>query len=111
MIRYWEIIANNLSKAGWSWGYVATVDCHGQTIFVADAHRANGKRHVVRGDELLTAFLELESAIRGSHSFPHPFTGKKHSSLGEKKFQKPLVINSASCACAFFSASLVIPPL
>jgi len=35
--RCWEIIADNLSKAGWSWGCVATVDREGQTIFVADA--------------------------------------------------------------------------
>ena len=84
---------------------------NGRTIWIADAHRDDGNRFILRADEKLTAFLELESAVRGSHSFPHLFTGKKHSSLGEKKFQKPLVINSASCACAFFSASLVIPPL
>jgi hypothetical protein len=23
---------------GWSWGYVAPVDCDGRTLFVADAH-------------------------------------------------------------------------
>jgi len=28
------------------------------------AHRADGKRFVVRADEKLTAFLELESATR-----------------------------------------------
>ena len=58
-----EIIADNLSKAGWSWGCVATVDSKGRTIFVADAHRSDGKRFVVRADEELTAFLELESAV------------------------------------------------
>jgi hypothetical protein len=30
----------------------------------ADAHRDNGKRFVVHADEKLTAFIELESAIR-----------------------------------------------
>jgi len=59
-----EIIADNPGKAGWSWGCVATVDRAGRTIFVADAHRDNGKRLVGRGEEKLTAFLELESAIR-----------------------------------------------
>ncbi len=59
--KYWEIIADNLSKAGWSWGCVATVDSRGRTIFIADAHRDNGKRFVVRADEKLTAFVELES--------------------------------------------------
>jgi hypothetical protein len=58
-----EIIADNLSKAGWSWGSVATMDRQGRTIFVAEAHRDNGKRFVVRADEKLTAFIELESAV------------------------------------------------
>ena len=61
--KYWEIIADNLSKAGWSWGCVATVDSRGRIIFVADAHRDDGKRFVVRADEKLTAFVELESVI------------------------------------------------
>jgi len=41
------------------------IDANGRTIWIADAHRDNGKRFVVRADEKLTAFLELESAIRG----------------------------------------------
>jgi hypothetical protein len=40
------------------------VDVDGQTIWIVDAHCDNGKRFVVRADEKLTAFLELESAIR-----------------------------------------------
>jgi hypothetical protein len=32
--------------------------------FVADAHRDDGRRFIVQADEKLTAFLELESAIR-----------------------------------------------
>lgn len=63
-MKYWELIADNLSKAGWSWGCVATMDREGQTIFVADAHRDDGNRFVVRADEKLTAFLELGAAIR-----------------------------------------------
>jgi hypothetical protein len=45
---------------------VSAIDARGRTIFVADAHRDDGKRFVVRADEKLTAFLELESAIRAS---------------------------------------------
>jgi hypothetical protein len=56
-MKYWEIIADNLSKAGWSWGCVSVVDSVGRTIFIADAHRGDGKRFVVRADEKLTAFL------------------------------------------------------
>jgi hypothetical protein len=43
-MKYWEIIADNLKKAGWSWGCVSAVDSSGRTIFVADAHRGDGKR-------------------------------------------------------------------
>jgi hypothetical protein len=68
-VKYWEIIADNLSKAGWSWGYVSSVDSNGRMIFVADAHRGDGKRFVVRADDKLTAFLELESAIRAGQWF------------------------------------------
>jgi hypothetical protein len=63
-MKDWEIIADNLSKAGWSWGCVATVNSHRRTIFVADAHRCDGKRFVVHADEKLTAFVEFELAIR-----------------------------------------------
>jgi hypothetical protein len=34
-MKYWEIIADNLSKSCWSWGYVSTVDARGWTIFGA----------------------------------------------------------------------------
>jgi hypothetical protein len=47
---------------------VSTVDSDGRTSFVADAHRGDGKRFVVRADEKLTAFVELESAIRAPGS-------------------------------------------
>jgi len=30
-MKYWEIIADNLSKAGWSWGWVTAVDSEGRT--------------------------------------------------------------------------------
>jgi hypothetical protein len=39
------------------------VDSRGRTIWIANAHRGDGKRFVVRADEKLTAFLELERAI------------------------------------------------
>ena len=63
-MKYWEIIARNLKKLGWSVGYVSAIDSNGRTIWIADAHRGDGKRFVVRADEKLTAFVELESAVR-----------------------------------------------
>src|SRR5438876_7993458 len=47
-VKDWEIIADNLSKAGWSWSCVSAVDSNGRTIWIADAHRDDGKRFVVR---------------------------------------------------------------
>jgi hypothetical protein len=61
--RYWEIIADNLSNAGWSWGCVSTVDSCGRTIFVADAHRDDGRRFIVHADDKLSAFVELEREV------------------------------------------------
>jgi hypothetical protein len=46
-LNYWEAIANKPSKAGWSWGWVSAVDSQGRTIWIADAHRDDGKRFVV----------------------------------------------------------------
>jgi hypothetical protein len=63
-VKYREIIARNLKQRGWSLGWVSALDSEGRTIWIADAHR-DGKRYVVRADEILTAFLELEPAIRG----------------------------------------------
>jgi hypothetical protein len=45
-VNYWEITADNLKKRGWSWGFVSAVDSEGRTIFVADAHRDDGKRFI-----------------------------------------------------------------
>ena len=61
-----EIIADDLSKAGWSWGCVSAINSNGRTFWIADAHRDDGGRFVVRADEKLTAFLELERAIRAA---------------------------------------------
>jgi hypothetical protein len=49
-----RLIADNLSKAGWSWGCVSAVDSGGREIFIADAHRFEGKRFV----------MKLESAMQ-----------------------------------------------
>jgi hypothetical protein len=59
-MKYWELVADKLSKAGWSLGWVSAVDSEGRVIWIVDAHRDNGKRFVVRSDEMLSAFLELE---------------------------------------------------
>ena len=71
-MKYWEIIADDLRKAGWSWSCVSAVDYRGRTIFTVDAHR-DGKRFIVRADEKLTALVELELAIRAMEPLQRDF--------------------------------------
>jgi hypothetical protein len=58
-----EMIADRLSKSGWSWGCVTALNSEGRPIRIADTHRDDAKRFIVRADEKLTAFLELEGAV------------------------------------------------
>jgi len=41
----------------------------GRTIWIADAHRGDGRRFIVRADEKLTAFVVLESAVQACSKF------------------------------------------
>jgi hypothetical protein len=43
-------------------GWVSALDLEGRTIWIVDAH-GYGKRFIIRAEEILTAFLELERAI------------------------------------------------
>jgi hypothetical protein len=45
-------------------GWVSAIDSQGRTIWIADAHRGDGKRFAVRAEEKLTAFLEVELVIK-----------------------------------------------
>lgn len=67
---YWELIAVNLSRAGFSWGCSSETDSLGRTIFTADAYARDGRRFIVLAEERLTAFVELDAAIHevlGNH--------------------------------------------
>jgi hypothetical protein len=90
-VKYWEIIADNLKKRGWSLGCVASVDSERRTIWIAAAHRGDGKRFVVHADEKLSAFLELEAAIRAGGTIVldertevFPDLATRHARLVEK---------------------------
>ena len=63
-MKYWEIIADKLSAAGFSWGYCSAVTRDGWR-WIVDAHR-EARRYIVHSDELLSAFLELEQTLLGS---------------------------------------------
>ncbi len=58
-VKYWEIIADRLhAEGGWSYGIAEHLTKDG-FLFCVDAHR-DGKRFIVKADDLLTAFLSLE---------------------------------------------------
>ena len=44
-------------------GWVSAIDSQGRTIWIVDAHRGDGRRFVVRSDEILSAFVELEREV------------------------------------------------
>ena len=48
---------------GWSLGWVSALDLEGRTIWIVDAHRGDGRRFIVRADEILSAFVELERQV------------------------------------------------
>jgi len=48
-------MADNLSKAGWSWDYCSAVT-RDRWRWIVDARR-EGRRYIVHSDELLSAFL------------------------------------------------------
>jgi hypothetical protein len=57
-MKYWEIIADGLYAEDWSYG-IAEHLIKRALVFCVDAHR-DGKRFIVKADDLLTAFLSLE---------------------------------------------------
>jgi hypothetical protein len=61
-MKDWEVVADNLKKAGCSLGWVSAIDSKGRTIWIVDAH-GYGKHFIIRADEMLTAFVELQRAI------------------------------------------------
>ena len=84
-MKHWEIIPDNLHDAGWSLGWISAIDTESGTIWIVDAHRDDGKRYVVCADEMLTAFMELESAVRAI-----PFQSTLQSPLLSQKLYRPL---------------------
>ena len=67
-LTYWNLSSPNEQYLAyekidhfWSLGWVSALDFRGRTIWIVDAH-GYGKRFIVRADEKLTAFTDLERA-------------------------------------------------
>lgn len=66
-MKDWEIIADDLKKAGWNCGCISSTDHHGRQFWVVAGERQDAGRFIVCADEMLTAFHELQAAIH--HGF------------------------------------------
>ncbi len=63
-VKDWEVVADNLSRAGFSWGCVSALIPTGEQSGLQTRFATTEARFVVRADEKRGAFLELESTIR-----------------------------------------------
>jgi len=66
LVKYWEIIADNLKRAGWSWGCVAAIDSNGRPIWIADAHRddfRSGEIRVLDSAGYVISFSEMDREL------------------------------------------------
>jgi hypothetical protein len=51
VMKYWEIIADNLRKAGWSWGFISSTGQRGRQFWVVALERKEFGRFIVRANE------------------------------------------------------------
>jgi hypothetical protein len=87
--RSWEIIADELSKAGSNWGCVSAVTGEGRIIWVADAHRDDGKRpiKVTRMRRFVSpGFTNMERAFRKIMRKRKNFTKKRPIKVTRLRF-------------------------
>jgi hypothetical protein len=62
-VKYREIIADNLTKAGWRCGCISSTGNDGRQFWVVAGERTDAGRFIVHADEMWTTFMELEAAI------------------------------------------------
>jgi hypothetical protein len=62
--RYWETVRDNVQKVGWHGGCISSTDHEGRQFWVVAAEREDAGRFIAHADEVPTAFVELEAAIR-----------------------------------------------
>jgi hypothetical protein len=59
------------------------LNLEGRTIWIVDAH-GYGKRFIVRAEEILTAFLEVESVTRSCMGFIEKIARGDSGSVGQR---------------------------
>jgi len=61
-MKYWEIVADKLSAAGWSWGYSSAVTKDGWR-WIVDAHKGDGKRYIIHSHAERLSGIGSDSAV------------------------------------------------
>lgn len=61
--QYWEILADEIHVAGWSYGYTRAIFPDGKFYYIADAHKNDGCKYVAQAETLLTTFMELQNML------------------------------------------------
>ena len=78
-MKYWELIADQLSRDGWTWGYCSYFgDINGVfcKVWMVDAYRTNGPHFIVHADDILAAFDEMGRQCKAALESKQP---SKHS--------------------------------
>jgi len=61
---YWEMMADEIAAAGWTYGIAEHEVAFIGRVCVVDAHRGDGHRYIAMADEMLAAFLQLRRMLR-----------------------------------------------
>ncbi|VGO11867.1 hypothetical protein PDESU_00414 [Pontiella desulfatans] len=64
---YWEMIADELHAAGWSYGFSTVVDTEHGLLHYAWADKETGHRFSAQAETKMAAFIELQ-AICSKHN-------------------------------------------
>jgi len=61
--QYYEMIADKIAAAGWTYGYYQACDKRGLKVWIAEAHKDDEHKYIAKAETLLTAFIELEKLL------------------------------------------------
>ncbi len=62
--QYWEMVADDIKRMGFSYGYSRICIAGVGAVWQADAQRDDGHRYVARAETLLTAFVHLKQHLQ-----------------------------------------------
>ena len=61
--QYFEMIADKIAVAGWTYGYCRAYENGNREVCIAEAHKDDGHKYIAKAETLLTAFVEFEKIL------------------------------------------------